>query len=121
MASISTDKSGLRRLQFIDANRRRRTVRLGRLPKRAAESVKVYVEHLVNAQVTKHPLDGETARWVASLDDVLAGKLAKVGLIAPRDSALLGPFLESYIDGRRADSAASTITNFEQVRRSLVE
>ncbi len=121
MASITNDPNGRRRLQFTDANGRRQTIRLGKMPKRTAESVKVYVEHLVNAKVTKHPIDGETARWVASLDDVLAGKLAKARLIQARDSATLDAFLESYIESRKAEAAASTITNFQHVRRSLVE
>jgi len=47
MASITNDPNGRRRLQFTDANGRRQTVRLGKMPKRTAESVKVYVEHRI--------------------------------------------------------------------------
>ena len=88
MASVANDPNGRRRLQYTDADGRRKTIRLGKMSKRTAESVKVYVEHLLNAKVTRHPIDGETARWVASLDEVLAGKLARVGLIQPRESAM---------------------------------
>ncbi len=42
MASIANDPNGRRRLQFTDANGRRQTVRLGKMPKRTAETVKVY-------------------------------------------------------------------------------
>jgi len=62
MASIANDPNGRRRLQFTDANGRRQTIRLGKMPKRTAESVKVYIEHLLTALLSKQPIDGETAR-----------------------------------------------------------
>ncbi|MCH7687456.1 MAG: integrase, partial [Planctomycetes bacterium] len=61
MASISTDKSGRRRLQFTDPNGRRHTVRLGKIPKRTAEAIKTRVEHLLTAQISKQPIDVETS------------------------------------------------------------
>ncbi len=90
MASISNDPNGRRRLQFSDANGKRQTIRLGKIAKRAAESIKVHVEHLLNASLSKQPVEAETAQWVASLDDVLHGRLANVGLIRDRESVLLG-------------------------------
>lgn len=119
MASISNDPNGRRRLMFTNVNGRRQTVRLGKMPKRTAESVKVYVEHLLTAQLSKQPIDGETARWVASLDDVLADKLAKVGLIQQRDSATLGPFVDGYIESRQ-DVKPGTVMVYGHTRRCLV-
>jgi len=119
MASIANDPNGRRRLQFTDTNGRRQTIRLGKMPKRTAESVKVYVEHLLTTQLSKQPLDGETARWVASLDDMLSDKLANVGLIQQRDSATLGPFIDGYIESRR-DVKLGTATVYGHTRRCLV-
>lgn len=120
MASIANDPNGRRRLQFADANGRRQTIRLGKMPKRTAESVKVFVEHLLTAKLSKQPINGETARWVASLDDTLADKLAKAGLIQQRDSATLAAFLDGYI-AARADVKFATVTNWGHTRRNLVE
>jgi hypothetical protein len=81
MATITTDKSGRRRLQFTDPNGRRQTVRLGKIPKRTAESFKIQVEHLLTAQITRQPIDAETARWVAALDDVIERDQGRSGKI----------------------------------------
>ncbi len=100
MASVVNRPNGRREIQFTDATGKRKTVRLGKMSKRDAESVKTRIEHLLTSQITKRPLEGDTARWVASLDDVLADRLAKVGLIRQRESAMLGDFLSGYIASR---------------------
>ncbi len=123
MASVINDPNGRRRLQFTDPNGRRQTIRLGKMPKRTAESVKTYVEHLLIAQLSKRPVDGETAKWVASLDDVLSERLAKVGLIQERRkescSHTLGGFLDAYIESR-VSLKPNTKRNYETTRRHLV-
>jgi integrase len=120
VASITSDPSGRRRIQFVDANGKRKSIRLGKLPMRDAERVKTFVEHLVNSQTTKQPIDGETARWLAKIGDVLAAKLADVGLIRPRASAPLADFINGYIKGR-TDLKPRTIIKFNATREYLVE
>lgn len=51
MASISCDKAGRRTVQFTAADRKRRTIRLGAINKKAAETVRGHVEHLNNAKI----------------------------------------------------------------------
>lgn len=68
---------------------------MGRLSQRQAEAVKIRVEHLVAAQVSGHPADEETARWVASLDQGLHDKLTAAGLVRQRESTTLGLFLDN--------------------------
>ena len=120
MASITTNKKGRRTIQFFDRDRKRRSVFLGKCSKRQAEAVKVRVECLVSSQITGQPLDDETARWVANIGAKLADKLAKAGLITPRVSHLLAPFLDSYIDGR-IDLKPRTIKKLKTTRDYLVE
>lgn len=79
MASLGADGTGNRSIQFVAGDRKRRTVRLGKVPKKVAEAVKLRVEALNAALVARLPLDGETAAWVAGLGDDLAAKLAAVG------------------------------------------
>ena len=122
MASVSTDKkTGLRRLQFTDGDGRRQTIRLGRMPKRQAEAVKLRIEHLLTAQLSRQPIDGETSRWVASLDDVLSAKLAKAGLVATRESATLGPFLRDYVETHRETRKPSTVKQWAYAIGFLLE
>lgn len=100
MASISNDGGGRRRLLFVDPDGRRKTVRLGKITARAAETVKVRVEALLACRTAGCPWDGDLAAWVRDLGDELADKLAGAGLIPKRDRATLDEFLGAYIDGR---------------------
>ena len=120
MASISNDPNGRRRILFIGADGKRRSIRLGKVSLRYAESVKVKVEDLVSADITGHAPADETARWLAGLDSELYDKLARVGLAKTREVATLGAFTRSYIDGR-VDIKNSTKISLGQARRYLLD
>ncbi len=122
MASISRDKAGNRRILFPGPGGARRTIYLGRLPKRDAEEILRRVEALVVAKFSGRPVEVETAAWVAGLPAALAEKLARVGLIDPpeaRAAASLGAFLRTYIDGRRDVKASSKLV-WGHVERNLI-
>lgn len=70
-----------REIQFNDAVGKWQT----KMPKRDAETVKTRIEHLLTTQIMKRPIEGDRARWVASLEDVLVDCLVKVGLIRQRE------------------------------------
>ncbi len=93
---------------------------MGKVTRRTAEIVCRRVEYLVSAMITGNPLDDDTARWVASIDDVLAGRLAAVGLLAPRASTHLKGFLDAYVKGR-IDVKPTTKQVYGHTRRNLVE
>lgn len=95
-------------IQFVGPDRRRRTVRLGKVPMKQAEAVRLRVEHLVAAGTTGAAPDGETAHWVPELDDTLHEKLAAVGLLQPRLSCPPGPYLDQYA-AKRTDVKPSTL------------
>ncbi|MBN2024924.1 MAG: hypothetical protein JW809_19260, partial [Pirellulales bacterium] len=100
MASISREPNGRRSIQFVGADRKRRTIRLGKCSQRTAEAVRTKIEALVASHITGLPPEDEVSRWVATLDDTLADKLAAVGLIPARERATLAAFLESYVASR---------------------
>ncbi len=111
MASISSDKSGNRVIQFAREGQGRGTVRLGKVSKAAAIKVKGHIEELIAANRMQQAVEPRTAAWVASLDDDLAGKLAAVGLIAARSAkatATLWAFLDEYL-AKRVDVTAGTV------------
>ncbi len=120
MASITTQRNGRRIIQFVGKDGKRRSLRLGKVSMRQAESVKVKVEDLVAGSITNHAISGDTAHWLQRVDDVLYGKLASVGLVPKRESAKLASFLDSYI-AERTDVKASTQITYQNVRRNLVE
>jgi hypothetical protein len=120
MASISNHRKGCRTIQFIAADGKRRSIRLGKMPKRLAEEIKVRVEVLANAQRSSLAPDGETATWLTKIGDDLADKLAGVGLIEPRHAARLGDFLDRYIAGRTGIKRL-TRRNLQAARQKLVD
>ncbi len=120
MASISSDSGGLRRLEFFNAAGKRQKIHLSRIPLRDAERIKTFVEKLVTAQITKDTIDGETARSVANVGDMLAKKLAKKGLIRPRAAGILAAFIDGYVKGR-TDLKPLTVIRFDATKRYLVE
>ena len=100
MASISKQPKGRKTIQFVGADGKRRSLRLGKISQRAAEATKIHVERLVTTTITGHAAEDETARWLANLEVALADKLARVGLIPKRETATLAAFIGAYIAGR---------------------
>jgi integrase len=119
MASISKDSGGNRRIQFVDVEGVRKTIRLGKMPQRSALEIKTRIEHLLAAKKAGCAWDGPTAEWVATRGDDLADKLARVGLIPPRPSARLGGFLDSYVKSR-VDVKEATATVYGHSKRNLI-
>jgi integrase len=119
LASITRQSNGTRLIQFIGTDRARRSIRLGKVPQRAADTLKLRVEHLLAASMTGSPLEEETARWVANLDDAMYERLAAVGLLQKRDNLRLKPFLDSYIESR-CDTKPATQITYQNTRRNLV-
>ena len=107
MASLNSDKSGGRRLQFKAPNGRRATIYLGKLPRRQCETIKGYVERLLIAAVSGDNIDTDTAGWLSRITDELHGKLSAAGLAPKRELATLGPFVADYIAKRQDVKPAS--------------
>lgn len=121
MASISCDKAGRRTVQFIGADSKRRTIRLGEVSKKAAEIVKRHVEVLSSAKIIPGTVvPDETTRWVRDLDTVLSAKLAKVGLVQRRKVTTLQAFITEYI-ASRVDVKPATREIWSQGERGLVD
>lgn len=122
MASIAREPNGHRRILFVAADGARKTIRLGKVSQRTADAVRVRVEHLLAAVLTGHALDGDTARWVADLKGPLADKLARVGLIQPRQAeavVTLGEHLTAYFS-RRTDVKPNTLGPWRHAERDLL-
>ncbi len=121
MASVSTDKNGHRIIQFYDASNRRRTLRVGKVPIKTANSIRVHVERLVSSQITGHAVDDVTALWVSNLDQKMTKKLSNAGLIAARESSMLGELVDSFIRLRDGDVKPRTMMKYKGVRKHLID
>jgi hypothetical protein len=123
MASISTDSGGNRRIQFLGADRKRYSVRLGKVSDKIASDVARRVEDLADAKATGGSPAKGTLQWLAEVSDQLHDKLARVGLTEARSAGpvvSLGPFIDTYIAGR-TDAKPRTILNLTSFRRRLVK
>lgn len=104
MAALGSD-SGKRgvtyRVLLRTPDGRRHTIRLGRANKKTAETARRMIESLESAKAAGHSPDRETAEWVGRLSDVIHGRLAKAGLVPPRERTeeavvTLGQHLEQF-------------------------
>ena len=120
MASITNQPNGRRMIQFKGPDGKRRSIRLGRVPQKKAETFKAHVERILEAKYTGTAIVDDTAKWLRQLGDVPYEKLARVGLAAPRESATLGPFIDDYI-AKRTDVEARTNSKYKAARRHLVD
>jgi integrase len=116
------------RIRFLAPGNRRVSVRLGKVPKRTAESAKLRIELLVAAKVAGHSIDTETAIWVASLGDHIHARLVKAGLVESRERSVaggravvrLGDHIDRYIQSR-AKLKPNTLRNYHATKRLLTK
>ncbi len=120
MASVANDPGGFRRVLFIALDRKRRSIRLGKVSEKIADAVARHIENILSAALHP-PLPRETAAWLADQPDKLYAKLVKAGLVAPREktgAVTLGSFLEQYLS-RRDDAKANTRVFYGHTIRNL--
>jgi integrase len=124
VASLTTSKNGTRRIQFVNSNKERKTIHLGKTPLKRCQNIKLHIEELVASECSNLPLDQQTAAWIGGLDDeALYAKLVKVGLVPnreKRETKTLGAFITEYIADRK-DISSGTRENLGHARRYLVE
>lgn len=123
MASLQKrNDTGAYALQFENRHSVRKTISLGRIPKRDAETIKRHCEDLVHAQLSASSPDRMTSIWVGEVGDRLRKKLARAGLIDSCKNSNLGDFIDDYKKDRQADPKikASTIKAAESTHKSLI-
>src|SRR5688572_17010130 len=84
MASLNTHSAGKKSgSKYIMFNRggKRRMIYLGKIRERVAEKILGHVEDLIAASMGGVAVSPATSHWLTTIDEGLAGKLLKVGLI----------------------------------------
>lgn len=128
MATLS-NQSGRRMLQFGSAGNRK-TIRLGKMDAKTAQSVRTHIERILVAKSSGQPVPMETASWLGAVGNELHAKLSKHGLVSPRESEPVSDtsgklyafgvrkLVDTYI-ARRTDLKPRTIANLKQTANSL--
>ena len=119
MASISRDANGRRSIQFMARDGKRKSIRLGEMTAKQAETIRLKVETLNAAAIAGLPMDTEIAKWLADIGDELHRRLAAVGLIAGRGNSLLGGFIDGYL-AKRTDVKPNTLIHYRGARRRIL-
>ena len=127
MASLNQDPNGTVRIQFVAPDGSRKTIRLGKCPKRDAASIKFRVESLLSATITGS-LDRDTSTWLASITESnpsLRAKLEAVGLVEPlvdenkTNAVTLRHFLDDFMKRNGPSKKPATRVVWQQVINSL--
>lgn len=123
MATMTTDpKSGCRVLQFVHPmDKKRKTLRPGRMNNRDAETFRRRIESLVSNKLAGTAPDGETSKWLATLDARIHTQLAGWDIVAPRLD-IVCPMLMDFVDDylmSRTDVKPRTKLNHNQARGFL--
>ena len=88
------------RIQYYDGNNKRCSIRLGKLSKKNADTIRSKVDEIINCQLAGMSVSQETATWLGKLPDKIHNRLSKVGLIPPRKSIEVDTFIRAYIENR---------------------
>lgn len=124
MASIIKRPNGHYWIQITLPDRRRKTIKLGKVSKKNAEQFGRFAEELATARAMSGSPPQHVAQWLFSLSEPYLQKLARAELIDPvqfqKRSHLLGPFCDEYIE-ERSDVAERTRDWYRSARSSLVE
>ncbi len=101
MASVVDDPNGRRRILFVAPNQKRKTIRLGKIDRKSADSICRHVEHLLASKINGQPLPRDTAAWLTEVGSALKDKLAAVGLVAVEQRLTAGEHLKGWLAGKR--------------------
>ncbi|MBL9000770.1 MAG: tyrosine-type recombinase/integrase, partial [Phycisphaerae bacterium] len=120
VATLIRDPDGTKRVQVQVRKGFRPSIRLGRIDVHSAEKIRRRIEALVIGRLTGG-FDPETARWLAGLDDAFYARIARTGLVPPRDRthATLGKLLDAFFE--TLDVKPQTAIVYGQTRASLEE
>jgi integrase len=122
MASVNRAENGGFQIQFVGTDKRRRSVRLGIVKPKIVEMVKLRIEQMVANQKAGVLYDAELTQWINGIPDALHDKLARVGLVEPRQKRKtmgLKEFLDDFVK-RRSDVKPATREVWKQPIRNLI-
>jgi len=120
MASLTQEKNGTRKILFVcPETGKRKSLRLGRIPKKLGESIKIRVEELIQYRVLGVPYTADFSQWLTHIERPLYQQLVKVGLLKEKIELTLGGFLDTYVENNRHRVEESTVLTWENPIRNL--
>ncbi|MDB5325433.1 MAG: integrase family protein, partial [Phycisphaerales bacterium] len=123
MASITKQPNGRREVQFIGPDERRRTIRLGRVEQKVADTFRIQIEAINAAHMTGDSITPFTAQWLRGLSDQFHDRFVRAGLCQPRvvqvnNEVNVQAMLKAFIE-RRDDVKEVTRAVYRQAEKHL--
>ncbi len=122
MASIYQEANGSRRIGFTNLEGERKSIRLGMMNAKTADTFCKRVEELLGNQAANHSNDAELSTWLRDLPEIMYGRLAATGLVPPREALkvlTLGELIERFEESSIVKPG--TLTTYRQAFTSLTE
>src|ERR1044071_9654085 len=122
MASIVDYDGGLKRIEFsLTPNGPRKTLRLGRVSAKVAETWKAHVVAIVGDKLALRSHDAETSKCLGELDETMLKRLRAVGLAdgVGVTQTTLESFLQRFFAGLSVKPA--TVISLGNTRRCLID
>lgn len=121
MASITTRPNGHRWILFTAPNKKRYTIRLGKVTLSQAESFKHRVESLIASKLLDQVPDPATVDWLTKIDRGYYDRLATAELVARRDVRNLQELVTWHLaEIAKEKVKPSTIRNAKVVGENLI-
>ncbi len=124
MASVTVEtRNGrtLYRVEYRDADKRRRKIRLGAIAKKDAQAIACKVDDLVSAAISGSGPSPALAEWLAKIGDDLHNKLAEQELCKPRNNFTLEQWLTRYMAEHSPRVGEYCRRNLENSKSCLLE
>ncbi|QDV66215.1 site-specific tyrosine recombinase XerC [Crateriforma conspicua] len=119
MATIRKEPNGFKSILLVCPDKKRRTIRLGKMHLRTAEKVKTKIEGIAANFAAGVDLDPQQAEWLRSIDGKLHERIAKCGIIKPRLNTTLSAWLNRYM--KTHDVKDSTKRSLERAKDNLID
>jgi integrase len=121
MASVYQEANGSRRIGFTNLEGERKSIRLGMMNAKTADTFCKRVEELLGNQAANHSNDVELSTWLRDLPEIMYGRLAATGLVPPRE-ALKVPTLRELVERFESGLVVrqSTVVSYKQAFASLL-
>ena len=121
MASISKEAGrNSWKLCWYDTDKRKKSFRLGSMPKKTAEQFRTKFEELEGVRRGGGSVPPHLTEWVESLDEELRNRLEDLELIEKRRRLTLGGFCDEFKESRKSVAPATAVRD-RQVCDLLIE
>jgi hypothetical protein len=120
MASVCNDKNGTKRVTFLTRDGKHRSLRLGKVSKKQAESFRGRVELLLQNKALGSTYDAAVIEWIKALPPLTRRRLEAVDLLEPATGAItLATLIERFMKARTVKDG--TMATYKQCTDSLLK